>query len=169
MWHRVVLQAVADISEEHIAFIFRAQFWVRGLFPLHRPQSEQSPPWLRTVSWSFYTVGRTPWTGISPSQCRYLRTEQHKHRVDVHITDIHALRGFEPTIPAIEQAKTVDALDRAATVSVGTPDIFRNFLPHGSKLIMWLQIKTDHFQFYIYSGSSCINISPHLKPSNLFI
>jgi hypothetical protein len=26
-----------------------------------------------------YTVGRTPWTGISPSEGLYLHTEQHKH------------------------------------------------------------------------------------------
>jgi hypothetical protein len=30
----------------------------------------------------FYTVGKTPWMGISPSQCRYLHTWQHKHRID---------------------------------------------------------------------------------------
>jgi hypothetical protein len=40
---------------------------------------------------------------ISPSQGRYLHTGQHKHRL-------------EPTIPAFERAKTVHALDRAATV-----------------------------------------------------
>jgi hypothetical protein len=34
-------------------------------------------------------------------------------------TDIHALSGFEPTIPAFERAKTVHALDRAATVIGG--------------------------------------------------
>jgi hypothetical protein len=27
--------------------------------------------------------------------------------------------GFEPTIPVLERAKTVDALDRAGTVTVG--------------------------------------------------
>jgi hypothetical protein len=31
-------------------------------------------------------------------------------------TDIHALSGFEPTIPAFERAKTVQALEREATV-----------------------------------------------------
>jgi hypothetical protein len=31
-----------------------------------------------------YTVGRTPWTWISPSQGRYLHTEQHKHRINAH-------------------------------------------------------------------------------------
>jgi hypothetical protein len=31
--------------------------------------------------------------GISPSQSRYLHTEQHKHRINAHIY-IHALSGF---------------------------------------------------------------------------
>jgi hypothetical protein len=31
-----------------------------------------------------YTVGRTPWRGISSSQCRYLHTEQHQHRINAH-------------------------------------------------------------------------------------
>jgi hypothetical protein len=35
----------------------------------------------------FYTDCRTPWTGISPSQGRYLHTMQHKHRINAH-TDI---------------------------------------------------------------------------------
>jgi hypothetical protein len=36
---------------------------------------------------------------ISPSQGLYLHTGQDKHRINSH-TDIHALMGFEPTIPA---------------------------------------------------------------------
>jgi hypothetical protein len=31
-----------------------------------------------------YTVGRTPWMGISPSQGRYLHTEEYKHRINAH-------------------------------------------------------------------------------------
>jgi hypothetical protein len=64
--------------------------------------------------------------GISPSQGRYLHTEQ-KYRINTH-TSIHVYRtnthiqasmfgvGFEPTIPVFERAKMVHALDRAATV-----------------------------------------------------
>jgi hypothetical protein len=47
---------------------------------------------------------------ISPSQGRYLHTGQHEH------TDIHALSGFETTIPAFKRRKTVHALDLATTV-----------------------------------------------------
>jgi hypothetical protein len=55
-------------------------------------------PWPMFQFLNPYTVGRTPWTGISPSQGGYLHTE------------------FEPTIPAFERTKTVHALYRAATV-----------------------------------------------------
>jgi hypothetical protein len=56
------------------------------------------------------TVGRTPWTGISPSQGRYL----HKQKKRKH--ESMPWVGFEPTTPVFEQAKTVHALARAATV-----------------------------------------------------
>jgi hypothetical protein len=50
--------------------------------------------------------------GISPSQGRYLHIEQHKHRIHAHMPRV----GNVPTIPVFERAKTVHALDRAATV-----------------------------------------------------
>jgi hypothetical protein len=55
---------------------------------------------------------------ISPSQGRYLNTGQHSHRISSYTnkTSIPWV-GFEPTIPASERAKTVHALDRAATVT----------------------------------------------------
>jgi hypothetical protein len=51
--------------------------------------------------------------GISPSQGRYLYTERHKHRINKQTS--MPREGFEPTIPVFERAKTVHALDRAAT------------------------------------------------------
>jgi hypothetical protein len=33
---------------------------------------------------NFYIVGRTRWTGISPSQGRYMHTGQHKYRINAH-------------------------------------------------------------------------------------
>jgi hypothetical protein len=59
-----------------------------------------------------YTVGLLG-REISPSQGRYLHTEQHKHRINN--TDIHASSGFEPTIPVFERAKTVYVLDCTVT------------------------------------------------------
>jgi hypothetical protein len=57
----------------------------------------------------FYTVGRTPWTGIGPSQGRYLHTEQNKHRINAH-TNIHVLSGIRTHNPSVH------ALDGEATV-----------------------------------------------------
>jgi hypothetical protein len=50
------------------------------------------------------------WRLISPSQGRYLHTEQHKDRYPCFWV------GFEHMIPVFERAKTVHELDRSATV-----------------------------------------------------
>jgi hypothetical protein len=53
--------------------------------------------------------------GISPSQCRYIhRTKRAQNKQ----TNRDASLGLEPTISVLEQAKTVRALDRAATAIV---------------------------------------------------
>jgi hypothetical protein len=55
---------------------------------------------------------------MSSSQGLYLNTGQHKHRINTYIYQISMpCVGFEPTIPASEQAKTVHILDRLATVT----------------------------------------------------
>jgi hypothetical protein len=53
---------------------------------------------------------------LSSPQGLYLNTGQHKHRINTYTypTSMPCV-GFEPTIPASERAKTVDALDRSAT------------------------------------------------------
>jgi hypothetical protein len=55
---------------------------------------------------------------ISPTQGFYLNTGQHIHRINTytHQTSMPWV-GFEPTITASERAKTVNDLDRAATVT----------------------------------------------------
>jgi hypothetical protein len=55
---------------------------------------------------------------ISSSQGLYLNTGQHKHRINAytHQTSMPYV-GFQPTIPASKRAKTVNALDRSATVA----------------------------------------------------
>jgi hypothetical protein len=58
----------------------------------------------------FYTDGRTPWTGDQP-----VPRPLPKHRTTQTQTSIPRV-GFEPTIPVLERAKTVHALDRATTV-----------------------------------------------------
>jgi hypothetical protein len=61
-----------------------------------------------SVSKSIQSVGLLG-RGISPSQGRYVHTEQHKQTSMTWV-------GLEPTIPVFLRAKTVHALDRAATV-----------------------------------------------------
>jgi hypothetical protein len=56
------------------------------------------PCWWALAAFSFscsYTesVGLLGW-GISPSQGRYLHTEEHKYRINAHNTDIHVLSGI---------------------------------------------------------------------------
>jgi hypothetical protein len=53
---------------------------------------------------------------MSLSQGLYLHTEQHNTRNKRTQTSIHRV-GFEPKTPVFERAKTVHALDRAATVA----------------------------------------------------
>jgi hypothetical protein len=71
-------------------------------------------PWPLLQFLNLYTVGRTPWTGISRSQGRSLHrtTQTQNKRTQTSMSQV----GLEPTIPVFEQAKTVHALDRAATV-----------------------------------------------------
>jgi hypothetical protein len=54
-----------------------------------------------SVSWSY-----TQWVGLlrrglSPWQGRHLRTEQHKHRINAHTADIHALSGIRTHGPSV--------------------------------------------------------------------
>jgi hypothetical protein len=79
---------------------------------VYLPIALQSFVWalaVHSVSLSFYTVGRTPWTGISLSQGRYLHTGKQKPRVNAQAS---MQVRFEPMIPVFERAKTVHALPR---------------------------------------------------------
>jgi hypothetical protein len=75
----------------------------------------------RFFSFFIYTqsvgiIGRV----IIPSQNRYLHREQHKQTLNANTSRLQA--GFVPTIPVLERAKTVHALDRAATLIGGCAD-----------------------------------------------
>jgi hypothetical protein len=61
-----------------------------------------------------YTVGRTPWTE-DQSVARPLHTQTQNKNTQIFMPRV----GFEHTIPVFERAKTVHALDRAATVIGG--------------------------------------------------
>jgi hypothetical protein len=71
-----------------------ALFWALAAFP---------------VFFILYTVGRTPWTRISPSQSRYLHTGQHKHRINAH-TNIHALSGIRTHDPSVQASEDSSCL-----------------------------------------------------------
>jgi hypothetical protein len=66
---------------------------------------------------SFFIYTQLLWLlgrGISPSQGRYLHTEQHKKENKCIQTSMPRVR-FEPKIPVFERSKTVHALECAAT------------------------------------------------------
>jgi hypothetical protein len=48
--------------------------------------------------------------GISPSQGRYLHTEQHKRRINAHNTDIHALSGIRTHDPCVRATQDSSCL-----------------------------------------------------------
>jgi hypothetical protein len=72
-------------------------------------------PWPLFSFFIFYTVGRTPWTGDQPV-ARPLLTHRITQTQNKCTQTLTPWMEFEPTIPAFERAKTVHALDRAATV-----------------------------------------------------
>jgi hypothetical protein len=63
-----------------------------------------------------YTVCRTPWTGDQPV-ARPLPTHRTTQKQNKRIQTSMSRVGFKHTIPVFERAKTVHALDRAATVT----------------------------------------------------
>jgi hypothetical protein len=79
------------------------------------------PPWTLASAFQFhdhFTDGRTPWTSDQPvarplSKHRSTQTQNKQ----IHILNIHALCEIRTTIPVSELAKTVNALDRSATVT----------------------------------------------------
>jgi hypothetical protein len=68
-----------------------------------------------SVSWTFYTVGRTPWTGDQPvtrSLPVHRTTQTQNKRIQTCMPRV----GFEPMTAVFERKKTVHALDRTANV-----------------------------------------------------
>jgi hypothetical protein len=77
-----------------------------------QPFSGRSPLFSLLV---LYTVGRTPWTGDQPV-ARSLPTHRAIQRQNKRTQTSMPRVGFEPTVPASERAKSVLALDRAASM-----------------------------------------------------
>jgi hypothetical protein len=72
---------------------------------------------------NLYTVGRTPWTSDKPV-ARPLPTHRTTQTQNKRTQTCMPRVVFEPTIPVFERAKTVRALDRAATV-IGILQLYR--------------------------------------------
>jgi hypothetical protein len=89
------------------------------IFSMALPAHSGPRPLIQFRNHFLQTVGLLGRMG-NPSQRLYLNTGQHKHRINAyayaHQTYMPSA-GFEPTIPAVERAKAVHALDRAATLT----------------------------------------------------
>jgi hypothetical protein len=72
-------------------------------------------PWPVLSFLMLYTVGRTPWTGEQPV-ARPLPVQRTTKTQNKRTQTSMPRVGFERTTPVFERAKTVHALDRAATV-----------------------------------------------------
>jgi hypothetical protein len=71
--------------------------------------------WPLFQSLTLFTIGRTPWTGDQPIARplpTHRTTQPQNKRTQTSMPQV----GFEPMIPVFERAKTVHALDRAATM-----------------------------------------------------
>jgi hypothetical protein len=72
-------------------------------------------PWPLFQFHNIHTLGRTSWTGDQPV-ARPLPIHRTTQTQSTCTQTSMPLVGFEPTIPVFERAKTVHALDHAATV-----------------------------------------------------
>jgi hypothetical protein len=81
-------------------------------------------PWPLFQFLNLDTVGRTPWTGDQPVT-RPLHTHRTTRIQNKRTQTSMPLVGFEPTIPVLERAKTVHALDNADTV-IGSVNVIHS-------------------------------------------
>jgi hypothetical protein len=155
--NRVVLRDVTDILEVHAVSIYRVAdcatetsaisptiAWYKNLiteFMSIINESENlsiylSCLWLYSPllglgrffsSFNVYIVGRTPWTGDQPV-ARPLPTDRTTQTQNKRTQTSLPREGFEPMILVFKLAKTVYALDRAATVVGKGEPMIRNLL-----------------------------------------
>jgi hypothetical protein len=97
---------------------------------------------------------------ISSSQGLYLNTGHHKHRINTytHQTSMPCV-GYEPTIPASEGAKTVHALDSAATVTGHLQLYYRTKMtafPSLSVFLMLIVLNSNFCHIFL-----CLSQKPH--------
>jgi hypothetical protein len=63
-----------------------------------------------SISWYYIQSVKLLGRGTSLSKGPYVHTEQHKHRINAHNTDIDVLVGFEPTIRAFRESENSSCL-----------------------------------------------------------
>jgi hypothetical protein len=91
-----------------------SRFFILDWVTIHPWLYSHCGPW-PFFSFLIHTVGRLPWTGDQPVTRplpTYRITQTQNKRPQTSMPWV----GVEPTIPVFERAKTVHALDRAATV-----------------------------------------------------
>jgi hypothetical protein len=93
--------------------LFEHMIWIIDIMTSMVLQPSLGPWPLLDFRNLFYIDGRNPWT-ISSLQGLYLHAGQHKENKRTETSPFWA--ESEPTIPMFVLAKTVHALDRAATV-----------------------------------------------------
>jgi hypothetical protein len=94
-------------------------------------------PWPLFQFLNLYTVSRNPWTGDQPV-ARPLPTHRSTQTQNKRTQTSMPRMGYEPTTPVLERTKTVDALDRPATV-IGLTEEYNYMKKH--QLISTLIIK----------------------------
>jgi hypothetical protein len=94
----------------------------------------------------FYADGRSPWTSVQP------RTTQTNNKPTYTHPCLSV--GFEPTIPALERAKTVRALDCAAAV-IGSQECILRFILNGSPCTV-----ANIIPLSVQKGSRCVRSRP---------
>jgi hypothetical protein len=68
--------------------------------------------------WILYTAGMAPLTGTSPSQGRYLHTEQQKHRINAHRH--HATSGIRTHEPSVRAGEDREATEIGEQFRLGS-------------------------------------------------
>jgi hypothetical protein len=102
-------------------------------------------PWPLLSFLILYTVYRTPWKGdrlFARPLPTHRTTQTHNKRTQTSRPRVE----FEPTTPAFERAKTVQASDRVATV-IGTDPLIREFKPYSSTIVAMQQVSFFIFFF----------------------
>jgi hypothetical protein len=108
----------------------------------------------------FYTDSRTPWTSDQPV-AKSLPTQRTTQTQNKRTQTSMPLVGFEPTIPDFERAKTVHALDRAATVIDSLLQYFDIFQPENGmtfqseKHLAWLHCSMNGYSCILFFKQIC--------------